>query len=128
MITHPKAVLSDAGQADLTLCFQEGVILPVMALLALAILANRLRFLQGRPDLPVEMTHGGQWMLVFKMIIAVANLAVVIATVVVESTQPMPAATSTLFGWISLCLPLAVAIFSHHRGRYTPLFLLSTLE
>ncbi|KAJ3358537.1 Multidrug resistance-associated protein 1 [Allomyces javanicus] len=112
------AVLSDEGQADLTLCFQEGVILPVMALLGLAILANRLRFLQARPDLPAEMTGGGRWLLLFKMVLSVANLAVVIATVVVEATQPTPAATSTLFGWISLCLPFAVANFSHHREHY----------
>ncbi|KAJ3358533.1 hypothetical protein GGF32_000311, partial [Allomyces javanicus] len=111
-------ILSDEGQADLTMCFQEGVILPVMALLALAILANRLWFLQARPDLPDEMTSAGRWWLVFKMFMAVANLAVVIATVVVEATQPAPAVTSTLFGWISLCLPLAVAIFSHHREHY----------
>ncbi|KNE72660.1 hypothetical protein AMAG_16420 [Allomyces macrogynus ATCC 38327] len=112
------AILSDEGQADLTMCFQEGVILPVMALLGLAILANRLRFLQARPDLPAEMTNGGRWLLMFKMVMAVANLAVVIATVVIEATQPAPAAASTLFGWISLCLPLAVAIFSHHREHY----------
>ncbi|KAJ3361058.1 Canalicular multispecific organic anion transporter 2, partial [Allomyces arbusculus] len=100
------AVLSDEGQADLTMCFQEGVMLPVMALLALAILANRLRFLQARPDLPAEMTSGGRWLLVFKMFMAVANLAVVITTVVVEATQPTPAAASTLFGWIK-----------HYRSR-----------
>ncbi|KNE72664.1 hypothetical protein AMAG_16423 [Allomyces macrogynus ATCC 38327] len=89
-----------------------------MSLLAFAILANRLWFLNARPDLPAEMTGGGRWLLVFKMIMAVANLAVVIVTLVVEATQPRPAAASTLFGWISLCLPLAVAIFSHHLEHH----------
>ncbi|KNE67534.1 hypothetical protein AMAG_11989 [Allomyces macrogynus ATCC 38327] len=115
------ATVQNAGQIDIDPCFQDGVLMPIIALAGLLAIGNRLRFLARRPDLPKTMTDSHQFFLWIKMALGMGNLATSIAFIVLFSNNaPLPA-SSTYFGWIALVLVFSVTVpahyFEHFRSR-----------
>ncbi|KNE64079.1 hypothetical protein AMAG_09137 [Allomyces macrogynus ATCC 38327] len=110
----------NAGQIDVDPCFQDGVLLPIVAIASLLAVGNRLWFVtMRRKDLPQGMTHSYRVLFWLKMVLSVVNLAA--AIILLAQIDPAESASSTYFGWITVTLVLAIAVpthfFEHYRSR-----------
>ncbi|KNE58867.1 hypothetical protein AMAG_04404 [Allomyces macrogynus ATCC 38327] len=113
------ATTQHAGQIDVDQCFQDGVLLPIVAIAGLLAIANRLRFLAlHRPTLPKSMTDAYRLLFGIKMLLSIGNLATAIAYFVLVVTDTMLYPSSTYFGAITLLMTLAVAVPMHYFEHF----------
>ncbi|ORZ34573.1 P-loop containing nucleoside triphosphate hydrolase protein [Catenaria anguillulae PL171] len=107
------AVVNYGPPIDLGLCFQNGVLLPVMSLLMSVALLNRVRFLSTRPKLPADMLTPHKLLVLLKLIIATGNLALTVVAIVQLAGSDSTTSSSDLFGLIVELLPLLIAPIQH---------------